>query len=542
MRGKWLIALTLLVLVLPYVVLIGAGWLWLYEHGWFWPWVAGAALFAGATWLLGQQMRKTLFTAAPPAVEPSAYWQAREKEAWQQVQVIADRIEREPLKIEKPEDGWKVLKEIIESVARVYHPKSEQPFLEVPATHLFQIVERVARDLRQATQEHVPGSHLVTINDFRRLGRLASWGSQLYNVYRVVSFGINPVSAILREFKDAATRGLMSQSAEEIQSWAVQFAIKRTGYYAIELYSGRLELDATTYAQYTSPVSARDQVVALSRDEKETSEPFRLLLLGQVKAGKSSLVNALFGDVTAGVDALPLTQGVNPYYLSEESGLPKAIILDTAGYADAAKPDDILRDSLPQVLQSDFVLLVSSVGTAAREPDRKLLNALRNYFQEHPDREFPPLLVALTHIDQVRPLREWEPPYNLETPDGPKAENIRAAVEAVAQDLELDVSQIVPVCLQPNRIYNIDESLIPAMWERMDQARRAKYLRCLKTVQAEGYWERIWEQTRGAGRLLTHAGLTAAASALRNADQVGRSWMQPRRTVPSAAPRSARPE
>jgi len=40
----------------------------------------------------------------------------------------------------------------------------------------------------------------------------------------------------------------------------------------------------------------------------------------------------------------------------------------------------------------------------------------------------------VSHIDLLRPPREWQPPYDLINPQSTKAANIRAAVEAVAAE------------------------------------------------------------------------------------------------------------
>ena len=60
------------------------------------------------------------------------------------------------------------------------------------------------------------------------------------------------------------------------------------------------------------------------------AEPLRVLVAGQVSAGKSSLVNALGQEVRAAVDALPATRDFTPYSLSRD-GLPGALITDSPG-------------------------------------------------------------------------------------------------------------------------------------------------------------------------------------------------------------------
>ena len=75
-----------------------------------------------------------------------------------------------------------------------------------------------------------------------------------------------------------------------------RIVIEEVGREAINLYSGRLPADL-------------DELMAEKPDEvapqAPASSPLRILIGGKVNAGKSSLVNALCGEVVAAVDVLP---------------------------------------------------------------------------------------------------------------------------------------------------------------------------------------------------------------------------------------------
>jgi uncharacterized protein len=60
----------------------------------------------------------------------------------------------------------------------------------------------------------------------------------------------------------------------------------------------------------------------------------------------------------------------------------------------------------------------------------------------------------------------------------------------------------VPVCLLPERMYNVEEGLLPAVIENLPDAARAKALRCLSAYHDEEYWRRLWRQAAGAGNLI----------------------------------------
>ena len=233
--------------------------------------------------------------------------------------------------------------------------------------------------------------------------------------------------------------------------------------------------------------SNQDADAELQRTGLLDAEPLRILVMGQKKAGKSSLINALFGEYRAATDVVPRTDRIEPYVLSRE-GLQEAIVLDTAGY-DIASParsssfssefrherTEVLRPWIDHLHGCDIVVCVCSAASAAREADRSFLDELRAEFQHHPDRHLPVVITALTHIDKLRPLQEWNPPYRLDPADGPKAEQIADAIEAVATDLSVPPADVIPVCLQPGRVYNVEEALVPAVLERLPAALRVKY-------------------------------------------------------------------
>jgi hypothetical protein len=117
--------------------------------------------------------------------------------------------------------------------------------------------------------------------------------------------------------------------------------------------------------------------------------------------------------------------------------------------------------------------------------------------------------VALTHIDQLRPLREWLPPYDIMKPCSAKAQAIRFMIDTIAQELELTIDQIAPVNLKTGFEYNIEEGLIPAVFQQLDQAKQVRYLRCLKAYHKEDYWRRLWKQSKGAGLFIAKNGFNS---------------------------------
>jgi predicted GTPase len=74
--------------------------------------------------------------------------------------------------------------------------------------------------------------------------------------------------------------------------------------------------------------------------------------------------------------------------------------------------DDRKSELLAQAERADLIMWVASATQTAREPDRKRLADFRAWASAQITKRAPPLLPALTHVDELRPAIEWTPPYD----------------------------------------------------------------------------------------------------------------------------------
>ena len=153
----------------------------------------------------------------------------------------------------------------------------------------------MARDLRIGFAENVPASHIITLKDIVRGRRLATQGVGIYRLLRLV-VNISPVAEMMEEMATAAGSRLYSETYEDIKRSLIDAFIKKVAYYAIELYSGNLVLDKDQLTAHVDRRTRADLTDIKQREENQSAEPLRILVIGQTNAGKSSLINASVRD------------------------------------------------------------------------------------------------------------------------------------------------------------------------------------------------------------------------------------------------------
>lgn len=490
----------LLLWALPIAALLPLGIWWLWQSGAILYWLAAMVTFSAAGYGLQFWLRRRdrrLLTDVQTAPDP--HWPPRSQAAWDAIEGMAERVKPEDWPLSDGPRLSNLGRDALEQVARIYHPEREQPLLELTLPHGLLIIERACRDLRNEIAGQIPFSHRLTLGDLLRAYRWKATAKRLLDLYRAGRMVINPANALLAEGWERLRRDAFGAAWSDLHRWLLQEYVRKVGYYAIALYSGRLTLNEGDPADALTPSSRRDQDRAAADGTAQAGEPLRILVLGRTNAGKSSLINALFGRLTAPADALPDPAGAVAPYRLERNGLTAALVFDTPGYDTDGLPPKAL-DRL--VTDADLVIWVTAAHRPDHQGDRETLDRIRARWAARPDRHPPPLLVALSHIDLLRPPTQWQPPYDLTNPQGPKAVNIRAAVEAVAADLALPIADVIPVCLAEGRVYNVADSLWAALLDRQNTANKVRLLRCLDERKRTEDWSLLLRQLSGTGRLL----------------------------------------
>jgi predicted GTPase len=498
--------LVLFGLLLPTLSLVPFGSIWLWQQGYLIYWAAAACLVILATYFF---QRRIFPSRAPDIPQPDSDgfadtaelanklgWSPLEEQAMADVEQLIRNLDLETL------SDWNALLDLghktIDTVASRLHPGRSDPVWQFTPPEALAIIERVSRRLRMIAVEKVPFGDKITVAQAMNLYRwrgAVDYLEKAWDVWRMLRLA-NPVTAATHEVRERLSNELIQWGRDEVTRRFVEAYVREIGRAAIDLYGGRLRVTSRSLGRYVSGETAADADVI----KGTRAEPLRILVAGQVSAGKSSLVNALAAEAKAAVDALPATAAFTPYALERE-GFPAAVIIDSPGLAAGGEATDAI---IERASDCDLVLWVVGAHRADRHIDQQALQAFRQHFASRLNRRRPPVVLVLTHIDRLRPFDEWSPPYDLEAPATPKAQNIRAAVDAIAADLSFSTDDAVPVSLQAGKAYNVEK-----VWEHiaaaLPEAMRAQLLRCLHDLRDEWNWSSVWSQTASAGRSLVGA-------------------------------------
>ncbi|TVP87042.1 MAG: GTP-binding protein HSR1 [Thioalkalivibrio sp.] len=501
----WAFLVGLSLLVLPFLLLIPLGVLWLWQEGWLLWWLTGAAILAlvgylpAWWWRRGQRERLQAEGGEerPPDSEPGTEWSPRDLEAWQEVRQIAAGVDRDIVT-----DRDRLLgaaRETIERVARHYHPEERDPIWSFTVPELLMLTERVSVRLRMVVTDHVPAAHLVEAGHLLRIWGyrpMAASGMRvfrhLHNAWRVTRM-TNPVAALLAEARQRLVGAAMTEAGDWLRSEGARIWVEEVGRASIELYSGRLRIDIERLHELAATEGAGHGV-----SEAGLPGPLRVLVAGRVNAGKSSLVNALLGEPAAGVAATRLTEKSSGYRLAHEV-LPEGLLVDTPGLNSTADIERLVE----RAWESDLLLWVVPADGGDLTLDRGTLNTIRARFAADSRRSPIPVAVIVSRIDRLEPAEAWDPPDPLDATEdeGARAAAIRAHLARVAEALKVPPGYVVAARLDPpEEAWNL-EQVWAVLGTCYPEARRCRAQRL--QLEATGTdWKQLLHQTAGAARLL----------------------------------------
>lgn len=546
--SRWRSAVILFLFLVPLAVYVGVGGWALWERGWItWLWLPLPVCW-GALFLLLRRWKK-YFSPPDTQADIPMYWTPRDHTAWKLVEERAKHLKDIP-----PDDLTRIqfyvdtATELSLEIARIYHPKAKDPVSQLTIPEILAALELVFEDLSETVDQYLPAGHLLTVNHYRHLSKIPKWSKTFEKFYWPISAVIAPTTVVARY---AASQFILAPLSKDVQAnvlaWFTMTFVQRVGYYAIELNSGRLAGGSKKFRESlkkmkraeeqqkgrkgegekrkgkgnaamigvevleksspkAEPKASEDETTTSGEDERTE---VTIALVGQTKAGKSSLINAILGEQKAYSDILPATSEVHRYRLDWEPTDDHLTFLDTVGFATEGATEKQLEETRQALKKADLVLFVMNANSPAREPDSEMLDILAEWFKTRKELKPIPVLGVLTHVDLLSPLMEWSPPYDWQKGNRPKEVSIREAVNYNAEQFSETLVGVVPVCtdVARDRAFGVEEFLLPAITPLLDNARASAVLRSLHQDMSKDRVQRVVKQFWNAGKTLIQAGV-----------------------------------
>jgi len=432
--------------------------------------------------------------ALPLQLPARADWTTTDLEQWQRCCVsIETQLESQP--------DWQSLPELaleqLASIAAQYHGTGKNAQFQFTVPELLLVVSVTSSRYRQLVIEYVPfidkfsiATGTALFDHKENIGTGYKWFNRLRRTARL----LNPASAVVGELRDLISNKIFSQASEAVQNDLKRLLLQEAAQVGIDLYSGKLIVSDEQLSGYRSNAAIADEQRQVS-----PAEPIRIVLIGQTSSGKSSMVNALSDALQAETDVLPTTEKLTVHALRID-GEPVANLIDTPGIDDTQSTYELLLDS---AIEADLIIWLVKATQPARAPDQQLLDNINHHYSQQIQKLPAPVIMALTHIDQLSPKNQWQPPYDLQG-DKPKAKSITAAINASRSAIGFsDETLVIPLFLgDAHAHYNVDALASQIMLLNDESINVQLNRRRLELGSKSNNWQARWSQTKKLGRVI----------------------------------------
>ncbi|MFJ7930179.1 GTPase family protein [Peribacillus sp. NPDC096622] len=197
-----------------------------------------------------------------------------------------------------------------------------------------------------------------------------------------------------------------------------------------------------------------DQLLKLKTMTVDAREP-RIALVGRRGSGKSSLINAMFGQERQYVSSVKSGTGKGKWLWYPSDAEPKIRLLDSRGLGESEAPTEEFEEETPldelmkavtEEQPDVFLFLIKAKETDSRiEEDLQELNKLRKIVKENHHYDVP-VICVVTQVDELDPPHYKQVPFDA---NPKKKKNIDEAIDLMSKrfkDSEIPLLNIIPTC------------------------------------------------------------------------------------------------